>query len=64
MPSVADARVSDTVDFEVLEEVKVGNLLVIPKSSAFHGALLRQSSGRGGKRTKIRIEKKSNVFRR
>ena len=29
--SSSDAQVGDTVDFEVLEEIKVGDVVVIPK---------------------------------
>jgi len=37
--SSADAHVGDTVDFEVLEEVKVGGLLVIPKAGVAWGTV-------------------------
>jgi hypothetical protein len=35
--SSADARVGETVDFEVLEEIRVGDLLVIPKGGVAWG---------------------------
>ncbi len=37
--SSADAQVGETVDFEVLEEVKVGNLVVIPKGGTAWGTV-------------------------
>jgi len=51
--SSADAHVGDTVDFEVLEEVKVGDLLVIPKGGVAWGtvteAQAKRRMARGGK---------------
>lgn len=51
--SSADAHVGDTVDFEVLEEVKVGNLLVIPKGgtawATVTAAEAKKRMARGGK---------------
>jgi len=51
--SSADAHVGDTVDFEVVEEVKVGDLLVIPKGGLAWGtvteAQAKRRMARGGK---------------
>ena len=51
--SSADAHVGDTVDFEVLEEVKVGNLLVVPKGGTAWATVTEAESkkrmARGGK---------------
>lgn len=51
--SSATAQENDRVDFEVLEEVKVGSLLVIPKGSVAWGtvteAQAKRRMGRGGK---------------
>jgi hypothetical protein len=51
--SSADAHVGDTVDFEVLEEVKVGNLLIIPKGGTAIATVTEAQSkrrmARGGK---------------
>jgi hypothetical protein len=51
--SSADAHVGDTVDFEVLEEVHVGNLLVIPKGGTAWATVTEAQSkrrmARGGK---------------
>ena len=51
--SSADAHVGDTVDFEVLEEVRVGSLLVIPKGGVAWGTVTEAQSkrrmARGGK---------------
>jgi hypothetical protein len=51
--SSADAHVGDNVDFEVLEEVRVGSLLVIPKGGVAWGAVTEAQSkrrmARGGK---------------
>src|SRR5229473_2771403 len=51
--SSADAHVGDTVDFEVLEEVYVGTLLVIPKGGVAWGTVTDAQSkrrmARGGK---------------
>jgi PEGA domain-containing protein len=51
--SSADAQVNDTVDFDVLEEVKVGDLIVIPKGSMALGTVTeaqpKRRMGRGGK---------------
>jgi len=51
--SSADAHVGDTVDFEVLEEVKVGELLVIPKGGTAWATVTEAESkkrmARGGK---------------
>ena len=51
--SSADAQVGDTVDFEVLEEVRVGNLLVIPKGGTAWATVTEAESkkrmARGGK---------------
>ena len=51
--SSADAQVGETVDFEVLEEVKVGNLIVIPKGGTAWGTVTtaepKKRMARGGK---------------
>jgi PEGA domain-containing protein len=51
--SSADSQVNDTVDFDVLEEIKVGDLLVIPKGSVALGTVTeaqpKRRMGRGGK---------------
>ena len=51
--SSADAHVGDTVDFEVLEEVHVGDLLVIPKGGTAWATVTEAQSkrrmARGGK---------------
>ena len=51
--SSADAKVGETVDFEVLEEVKVGNVVVIPKGNIAWGTVTeaqpKRRMGRGGK---------------
>jgi hypothetical protein len=51
--SSADAHTGDTVDFEVLEEVHVGNTLVIPKGGVAWATVTeaqpKRRMGRGGK---------------
>lgn len=51
--SSADARVGDTVDFEVLEEVRVGDLLMIPKGGVAWATVTeaqpKRRMARGGK---------------
>lgn len=51
--SSADAQVDDTVDFDVLEEVKVNDVVVIPKGSVALGTVTEAQSkrrmARGGK---------------
>jgi PEGA domain-containing protein len=51
--SSADAHVGDTVDFDVLEEVTVGGLVVIPKAGVAWGTVTEAESkrrmARGGK---------------
>ncbi len=51
--SSADAQVNDKVDFEVLEEVKVGDTVVIPKGSVAWGTVTeaqpKRRMARGGK---------------
>ena len=51
--SSGDARVGDTVGFEVLEEVRVGNLLLIPKGGVAWGTVTeaeaKRRMARGGK---------------
>jgi len=37
--SSADAKTGDNIDFEVLEEVKVGDVVVIPKGSTAIGTI-------------------------
>jgi len=51
--SSADAHVGETVDFEVLEEVKLGNTLIIPKGGMAWATVTeaqpKRRMGRGGK---------------
>lgn len=51
--SSADAQVNDTVDFEVLDEVKVKDVIVIPRGGTAWGTVTEAQSkrrmGRGGK---------------
>lgn len=51
--SSADARLGDTVDFDVLEEIKIGDLVVIPKDSVAWATITeaehKKRMGRGGK---------------
>jgi len=51
--SSADAQVGDTVDFEVLEEIRAGDLLVVPKGGVAWGtvteAQAKRRMARGGK---------------
>jgi|HubBroStandDraft_4_1064222.scaffolds.fasta_scaffold69776_1 hypothetical protein len=51
--SSADAHVNDTVDFEVLEEVKVHDVVVVPRGSMAWGTVTevepKRRMGRGGK---------------
>lgn len=51
--SSADAKVGDSVDFEVLEEVKVANVVVIPKGGTAIATVTqaqpKKRMGRGGK---------------
>ena len=51
--SSSDAQVNDKVDFDVLEEVKVGDILVIPKGSVAWGTVTeaqpKRRVARGGK---------------
>ncbi len=51
--SSADAQVDDRVDFDVLEEIKVGDLVIIPKGSIAWGtvteAQAKRRMARGGK---------------
>ena len=51
--SSADAKTGDNIDFEVLEEVKVGDVLVIPKGSIAIGTITdaehKKRMARGGK---------------
>jgi len=51
--SSADAHVGDTVDFEVVEEVRVGDMLVIPKGGLAWGTVTeaeaKRRMARGGK---------------
>jgi hypothetical protein len=51
--SSADAKEGDTIDFEVVEEVTVGNIVVIPKGNAAMGSVTdvqaARRMGRGGK---------------
>jgi hypothetical protein len=52
-PSSSDAQMGDTVDFDVLQEVKVNDVLVIPKGSIAWGTVIeaqrKRRMGRGGK---------------
>jgi PEGA domain-containing protein len=51
--SSADAQVNDTVDFEVLEEVKIHDVIVIPRGGTAWGTVTeaqpKRRMGRGGK---------------
>src|SRR5437867_7891255 len=51
--SSADAKVGQTVDFEILDEIKVGDMVVIPKGglalATVTEAQSKRSMGRGGK---------------
>ena len=51
--SSADARVGDTVDFEVLDEIKIGDVVIIPKGGIALGtvteAVPKRRMGKGGK---------------
>lgn len=51
--SSADAHTGDTVDFEVLEEVKIGNIVVVPKGGIAWGTVTeaehKRRMARGGK---------------
>lgn len=51
--SSADAHVGDTVDFDVLEEIKVGDIVVVPKGSTAWATITeaehKKRMGRGGK---------------
>ena len=51
--SSADAHVGDTVDFDVLDEIKVGDLVVVPKGSTAWATVTeaehKRRMGRGGK---------------
>jgi len=51
--SSADAHVGDTVDFEVLDEVRLSNLLIIPKGGVAWATVTEAQSkrrmARGGK---------------
>ena len=51
--SSADSRVGETVDFEVLEEIRVGTMLVVPKGglalATITAAQAKRRMGHGGK---------------
>jgi hypothetical protein len=50
--SSADANTNDTVNFDVLEEIKIGDHVVIPKGSRAWGTVIsepKKRMGRGGK---------------
>src|SRR5688572_971754 len=51
--SSADAKTGETVDFEVLEDVKIGDTMIIPRGSVALGTVTRGKPkgrmGRGGK---------------
>ena len=52
--SSSDAQVGDTVDFEVLEEIKVGNAVVVPKGGlAWATVTAAQAKRRMGRRGKL-----------
>lgn len=54
--SSADAKTGETVDFEVLEEVKVGDFIVIPRNGTALGTVTRaKPKGRMGKGGKLDI---------
>lgn len=51
--SSADAKTGDTIDFEVLEDIKIGDVLIIPKNSTAIGTVTqakpKRRMGKGGK---------------
>jgi hypothetical protein len=54
--SSADAKTGDTVDFEVLEDIKIGDLLVIPRGGTAIGTVTQgKPKGRIGKGGKLDI---------
>lgn len=54
--SSADAKTGETVDFEVLEDIKVGDIIVIPRGSTAIGTVTRaKPKGRLGKAGKLDI---------
>lgn len=55
--SSANAKPGNTIDFEVLEEVKVGDVIVIPKGSSASGTVTAaQGARRMGRAGKLEIE--------
>src|ERR1035441_1578750 len=56
--SSADAQEGDTIDFEVVEEVKVGDIVVIPKGSPAVGTVTDvQAARRMGRSEERRVGK-------
>jgi hypothetical protein len=54
--SSADAKTGDTIDFEVLEDIKIGDVLIIPKNSTAIGTVTQaKPKGRMGKGGKLDI---------
>jgi hypothetical protein len=54
--SSADAKTGETVDFEVLEEVKIGEIVIIPRGGIALGTVTRgKPKGRMGKGGKLDI---------
>jgi PEGA domain-containing protein len=54
--SSADSKTGDTIDFEVLEEIKIGEIVVIPRGGVALGTVTRgKPKGRMGKGGKLDI---------
>jgi hypothetical protein len=54
--SSADARTGDMIDFEVLDDVKAGDLVVIPRNAVALGAVTEaKAKGRMGKGGKLNV---------
>jgi hypothetical protein len=54
--SSADARSGDTIDFEVLDDVKAGDITVIPRNAVALGAITEaKAKGRIGKGGKLNV---------
>ena len=54
--SSAEARTGDTIDFEVLDDIKAGDLVVIPRNAVALGAVTEaKAKGRLGKGGKLNV---------
>ncbi len=54
--SSSDSRTGDTIDFEVLDDVKVGDVVVIPRNAVALGAVTEaKAKGRIGKSGKLNV---------